>query len=347
MIYVFHGDDGFSAHEALHALVEAVGPEDVRDPNVAELDGGSFDVAKFGAAAMVMPFLAERRMVVTRGLLTALGGSTGGGRRRRRGKARDTGDELGAAAGLPELLAQLPPTTDAVFLDGRLTNKNPLLVEIEALDSQQVQLREFPVLRRDPLARWVRERATLKGASIAPGAIESMVELVGGNLWAMDNELEKLATYRLNGTIEAEDVDALVAGARETSVFELVDALMEGRADTAMARLDSLLRDGSGGPYLITMIARQARMLALAHELGRERVPQAEWGQRLGTSSDFVVRKTADQARRFPLDAVRALYHLLVGADLAMKTGEAADDVVLAELVARAVTLRHGVVARR
>ncbi len=343
MIYVFHGDDSFSVSEALAGLAKAIGSDDVREANLSQLDGGSFGLAAFGSAAMVVPFLADRRVVVISGLLASLD-TPAGGRRGRKPAARDA---LGSAAGLPALLGQLPETTDVVFIEAKVGRGNPLLTEIEALGTQQVQVRDFPALRREPLARWVRERTTAKGATINPAAVDLLVELVGGNLWAMDNELEKLATYRMGGAIEPDDVETLVSGARETTVFELVDALMEGRADTAMVKLEALLQAGAGGPYLLSMVARQARMLALAHELGRERVPQAEWGPRLGTTSDFVVRKTADQARRFPFESVRALYALLLETDLAMKTGGATEEVALAELIARGVGLRHGATARR
>ncbi|MEE8517830.1 MAG: hypothetical protein V3S98_01745, partial [Dehalococcoidia bacterium] len=60
----------------------------------------------------------------------------------------------------------------------------------------------------------------------------------------------------------------------------------------------------------------------------------------LGTQSDFVVRKTSEQARRFPPDAVRELYRLLVEADLAMKSSDSTEELALTELLARAGTLR-------
>ena len=55
MIYVYQGDDDFSASEALGKLMEAVGPEDMREANVAQLDARSFTIDKFGGAAMVAP----------------------------------------------------------------------------------------------------------------------------------------------------------------------------------------------------------------------------------------------------------------------------------------------------
>ena len=336
MIYVFHGDDTFSASEALAALAEAVGPEDVRAPNVSRFDAAGFSVNAFMAAAMVVPFLAERRLVVVHGLLETAAGQ-GGGRRGR----RQPGEGLGAAAGLPEALADLPEFTDAVFMDGRVTAANPLLREMQALGKERVQVRSFAPLRREELKQWARERAARKGANLSPAAADLLAEYVGPNLWAMDNELEKLAVYRSAGeVVEAEDVEALTASLRESSVFDLVDALIEGRGDRAMAKLQALLTEGAGGPYLVSMVARQARLTALGQELLRLRAPREEWGQRLGVASDFVVRKTADQARRFPAQAVGALYRLLVEADLAMKSGERPDEVVLAELVARASSLR-------
>ena len=332
MIYVFYGDDSFSAHEALQELLESVGPPDVRDTSVTRLDAGEFSLDRFGAAAMVVPFLADRRLVIVHGLLaTADGSRTPQGR----GRAAD-GATADPTAGLVELLEQLPPTTDAVFLDGKLTPSNPLRGTIRKLGPERATVREFPALRRDALAAWVRQRAEAKGAQIEQQAVALLVEHVGPDLWTMDAEVEKLAIYCAERPIRAEDVGALVSHARESSVFELVDAVMEHRPDAALAALTRLLNGGATGPYIVSMVARQARMVALAQELARSGVAQSEWGRRLGTSSDFVVRKVGDQSRRFTADAVRRLYGLLLEADLAMKTGGATDELALTELIARA-----------
>ena len=71
MIYVFYGEDDFSSAEALTPLLEAVGPDDMRDSNVTRMDAGEYSIDRFGAAAMVVPFLAERRVVIVSGLLGA------------------------------------------------------------------------------------------------------------------------------------------------------------------------------------------------------------------------------------------------------------------------------------
>ena len=337
MIYVFHGDDTFSAHEALAQLVAGVGSVEVIEPNVSRFDAGDFDLAKFTAAAMVMPFLGERRLVVIRGLMGAAE-SARAGRRGRRGKAQ-TADQ-GPAAGLPDALRSLPPTTDVAFVEERLPKTNQLLSELQDLGPELVRAREFPALRRDALNAWITRRAEQKGANLTRDAVALLAESIGGNLWALDNELEKLATFRSHDAIDADDVRSLVATAQESNIFQLVDAIMERRTDAAMQRLEQLLQNGVTGPSMMALIARQARLIALAQSLARQRVPQAQWGSHLGIQHEFVLRKTAEQARRFTPDAVRELYRLLLDADLAMKTGEVPDELALVEFVARACALR-------
>ena len=330
MIYVFYGDDGFSAHEALEELLEHVGPPDVRDANVTRLEAGEFSLERFGAAAMVVPFLADRRLVIVSGLLATADGNRA---RRGRGRAAAVADPTD---GLVELLEQLPPTSDAVFLDGKVAPSNPLRGAIRKLGPERATVHEFPALRRDDLEAWVRRRAEAKGARIDQQAVALLVEHVGSDLWTLDSEIEKLAIYCGDRPIAAADVSALVSQTRESSIFELVDAVMEHRTAAALKVMARLLGGGTSAQAQIAMIARQARMVALAQELVRSGVAQGEWGKRLGTPSDFLVRKVAEQARRFSSEAVRRLYGLLLEADLAMKTGGATDELALTEMIARA-----------
>ena len=335
MIYVFYGEDDFSSSEAIKPLIEAVGPEDMRDSNITTIEGRLFSIDRFGAAAMVVPFLADRRLVIVRELLATVEGQ----RAARRGrKIKAEGD--GPAAGLTKLLLDIPPSTDVVFIDGKISASNPILTAIKALGSELVKAREYSPMRRDALGDWVRDRAAQKGATAESQAVIELTEIVGPNLWALDGEIEKLAIYVGHRPITLADVQALVAGNREASVFELVDAIMDKRPGTALEVCENLLNSGATGPYLISMIARQARMVAITQDLASRKVPANEWAQRIGTSSDFVVRKTSEQARRFSPDAVRGLYRLLLETDMAMKTSDITDELALTELLAQAGSLQ-------
>lgn len=341
MIYVLHGEDSFSATEALRELLAAVGPEDVRASNVTEIEAREFSVDKLAAAAMVVPFLADRRVVIVRGLM----GTAESGQRRGRRRAQD-GAQSRPPAELAALLGELPPTSDVVFFEGKLSPANPFLKAVVDAGGGQTRVREFAPLRREALAAWVSERAGQKGGAIDRRTASMLAEQIGPNLWVMDSELEKLTIYCNGRPIGEDDVRALVSSTKEGNVFALVDAIMEGRAGAALGAMRQLLDEGAAGPYLLTMVARQARMVALAQELLARRAPQQEWGARLGTSSDFVVRKTMDQARRFAPESVRALYRLLLETDLALKSGTS-DELALTEMLAHASALPSGARAAR
>ena len=137
MIYVLHGEDSFSATEALREVLDAVGPEDVRSSNVTDIEAREFSVDKLAAAAMVVPFLADRRAVVVRGLM---GTAEGGPRRGRRGQ---DGAQARPPAELTALLAGLPPSSDVVFFEGKLSPANPFLKAVAGADGAQVRVRAF------------------------------------------------------------------------------------------------------------------------------------------------------------------------------------------------------------
>ena len=81
------------------------------------------------------------------------------------------------------------------------------------------------------------------------------------------------------------------------------------------------------------MIERQLRLLALARDSIDRGLPQSELKGRLGTSSDFVVRKTAEQARNHSMPEIIWQYNRLLETDLAIKRGRLEPHLALELLV--------------
>ena len=71
-IYVLYGEDSFGRDEAVQTLKERMRALPAGDHNLSEL-GPETTVATLRLAADTVPFLAERRMVIVRGLLGSLG----------------------------------------------------------------------------------------------------------------------------------------------------------------------------------------------------------------------------------------------------------------------------------
>ncbi len=230
----------------------------------------------------------------------------------------------------------MPDTTVLVFIDGALTDSNPLLRLLKPM----AKIQSLNAPSGEGLARWIKDAAQEKGATISPTAIKSLTDLVGSDLWTLDRELEKLSLYATGRIIEEKDVGELVAQVREANIFAAVDAMIEGRPGVALRLLHQLRQDGRDISSIIAMVERQLRLMALARDSMEQGLSQAEVGKRLGTTSDFVVRKTLDQARRHSWQSITARYRRLLEADLAIKRGIMEPDLALELLVAEQAPAR-------
>lgn len=322
--------DSYLVTQALKELEDQVGPREILEANSHRVAGAQRDPAQLKALCSAVPFLAEHRLVVVEGLLSLFNSPEGRRRQPSHGGQTAAGGSgqgnMAAWENLPRYIeGEMPPTTLLVFLEGSVSKGNPLLKELQPV----IQVRELPAPSGEALARWIRNGASEKGSQITPGAIRLISQLVGSNLWTMDNELEKLALYAGDRPIEEGDVRQLVSQAKEASIFVAVDALLDGRSSAALGLIHRLRNDGAEFTYIVAMIARQLRLTTLAKDLMDRGHKQADVGKRLGLNSDFALKRTADQARKHSWSSLRWLYARLTEADLAVKRGRLDQDVAL------------------
>ena len=334
-IYVLYGEDTFGRDEAVQSLKQRMRAQPAGEHNLTEL-GPDTSVAALRLAADAVPFLADRRMVIVRGLLGRLAGRGGGGQRRGASRARKPAqsgpDELQA---LLDYLADLPWTTSLVMVeDGRL-NPDPLE---RAIPRGRAAIREYPRVLDVP--GWVRNRAKLVGVDLDEGAVRELAVLGGSDLRRLDSELHKLADYADGRTVSRADVRELVIG-RDVAVWSLLDGLAERKADKALRALRALYSQGESPEALLGRdIAPHYRRLMVARELSlaskeeRARVDVADLGLNPAT-----VGRWSDQAAGFERQDLERALTLLLDLDRKIKTGETepepALEVTVVELCGR------------
>ena len=84
MIYLIYGEDSLSVEETLASLRVDSGPDELYDVNTTTLNGASVSMAELEAAWSTIPFMADKRIVVVRGLLARMERGRGGGSSRSR-----------------------------------------------------------------------------------------------------------------------------------------------------------------------------------------------------------------------------------------------------------------------
>jgi len=332
LLYILLGQDDFSLHQSLDGIKRSLGDQTILAANTTTLDGQQLTLDQLRTVCETAPFLAEKRLVIVRGLLERFEPRGKSSRQRKTTAKTAQQDEYKSLAAY---MGELPDSAILVLIEGKIGSNNPLLREL----SGRAEVRSFPPLKEARLRQWIQKRVKDEGGSISPQAVDLLTRLVGGDLWTMSNEINKLVLFTSGRRIEEEDVRKVVSYAQQANVFAMIDAILEFKAGVAEQTLQQLLQRGAAPAYLLVMLSRQVQMIVRAKELRKQRKTELELQNRLGLTSEFALGKTLEQASRYPLERLKEVYHRLLEADLSIKTGkydgELALNILIAELCRR------------
>lgn len=336
MYYIFHGEDEFTRSEQVKALREKMGDPQFADLNITWLDGRKTTVSEIAHACDAMPFLLDKRLIIVEGMLTRL---------EARGKGKDEeepGDEQPTSGVAKELIAyldRLPESTRLVFVEPKsLAKNNAVLKHADAArDKKNAHIKEFAKLKPRDVPGWIQKRVQAKHGKMDLPAVHALADHVGADLRLLDNEIEKLITYRRGETVTANDVRELVAAVQESSVFDFVDALGKRQAKTALDLLHHQLEHGNEVPPLFGMVVRQFRLLLQMKDLAT-RGMTLEAAIQQTKLHPYPAQKVWEQSSNFTLPRLEEIYRRLLETDIAIKTGRSEPLVALDVLVVELTT---------
>ncbi|MCE7984578.1 MAG: DNA polymerase III subunit delta [Caldilinea sp. CFX5] len=345
MVYLHLNCDEYLSAQRISQMKRALGDAEMADLNTATLRGEQVNGAEIVGQASMMPFLAERRLLLVYGYLDHLD------KRMAASKGADSAAHQEAARFLADLV-QIPDSCDLLLIDNGVdkrralwkgftlpaTDKAPTR-KIEGLEAvskrKEVTLEELGTPDARNLPGWLQSYARSHNIAIDGKAVQTLADFVGPNLRQLDNELEKLATYAGKRHITAEDVKLLVSDASEALIWDLTDALSQRNGRRAMQSLYELRKGDANAFYLLTMIARQYRvMLKVKAAMRRGGGSEYDVAQMVD-EKPYSVKKAMMQANNYSLAELIAIMDRLLEADYAMKTGadpETEIDVLMAEL---------------
>jgi DNA polymerase-3 subunit delta len=331
MFYILYGLDDFSLNQAVEKIKADLGDREMVATSTTNLEGQHLTLGELRNKCDAAPFLSSHRLVIVDGLLGRFEVKQG---RPRSGRGK-SGNGLGEWEGLASYIEQMPETTVLVLVDEEMKGHNPLLKKLSPL----AEVRTFPLLRGRNLQDWIRQRVGEDGGNITPQAVNLLAELIGGDLWAMNGEIQKLLLYSQERPIREDDVRQLVSHVQEANIFALVDAVAEGRTELAQKILHRLYRDGVAPTYILVMITRQFRLIAQARDLGKG-LSRLQIQDRLGLKASYGLDKTLSQAKLYDFEGVKRAYDKLLETDLAIKTGKYSDKLALELLVTELACLK-------
>ena len=317
-LILLHGDDGFGLDLALRDFASSIdATEQIEILPERSPDEPALDRARLEAGTMSM-FGAH--LTVLRQPLKAAGRSTA------------------AADRLLALVGDLPDGSALALVEERPSRditKPPALLKrlADAVRERGGTVHEHGAPRRNELRGWITSHAARLGIQIEVRAAHVLAERIGGAIWETDiergemtriadAELRKLATYAGDRPITANDVTALTADTRPSSVFAITNAL-DRREPAAMAdALRRALDEGQPGLRILASLAGRVSDLIVARDLAAAKTPQGEIAKRVGRGNANVARRLVEAAGRYRGDELDAMLTGLWEADVAIKSNE-------------------------
>ena len=322
-------------------------PEDLRDINMAVFTGQKTARPVIDAAE-TLPLMVDRRLVVLRESPLFLakkkkGGGSDAGSDSRSGEdapeadaegadqdPEETGGAAAEANALAEWLPRAPETCCLVFTADAKPGGSRKLEK--ALDAAAV----FVDLTKpgDPtLYRLCTADAAKLGHRFAPGAYEFFRHVAGEDYTHLYNELSKLCAYVGQREILTEDdVTQIVTPSAEYGVFRMIDMLMAGRAAEAHVQLEALLARGESPYGIVSLLARQLRIMTHVRLMRAEGISLQEIQQKLSWNP-YALNQAARLAARYAPEALLKGYEACVSADWRIKSGQARMDEGLDQLM--------------
>jgi DNA polymerase-3 subunit delta len=199
---------------------------------------------------------------------------------------------------------------------------------------------ELARVNEEDAIRWIVGTAQQAAVRVEPDAARELVDALGADMLLISSELEKLLLYTLGrGRITLGDVETLVLGAKQRSLYELTDAISGHDSARALALLHGLLNSSEAGEdaaighlYMLARTFRQMLVILEKNVRDSRAIWQALWqGFRMPPfAADDLIR----QARRYKSrrDLTRAL-KLIARADLELRSSPPDKRLVLERLV--------------
>lgn len=239
-VYLIAGDEHLVVLEAADALRAKARAQGYGEREVLEAGESGFKWHELSQSASAMSLFGSRRVVDLR-IPTGRPGKEGG-----------EAIEAWCAA---------PPPDTILLVTANAWSKSHETSWFRAVEDAGSVVIAWPV-KREELPDFAARRASSRGLSLTPDAIEVLIARTEGNLLATAQEIDKLVLLAGGRPLDGEALEALVADTARYDVFRLSDAALAGDAARALHMVDALRAEGDSVPGLLSWIATQLHALA-------------------------------------------------------------------------------------
>jgi DNA polymerase-3 subunit delta len=332
--YVLAGDEVFLSDRCRAAVLNAFVPSDLKDFCLSDIDLAGTSIFEVLDRAQTPSLMAPFQVIFVRNVKQLYS----------RGAKKDEFAALDRYFRSPNPQALLIFVADFLRIasDARrmeMDDKNRFERLSETL-GEHCGMVELARVNEEDAIRWAVATAKQVETRIEPDAARELVDALGADMMLISSELEKLLLFTTGrGRITLGDVETMILGAKQRSLYELTEAISSHNRARALALLHGLLNSSEAGEdaaighlYMLARTFRQMLVILEKNVRDTRAIWQALWqGFRIPPfAADDLIR----QARRYKSrrELTRAL-RLIARADLELRSSPPDKRLVLERLV--------------
>ena len=303
-----YGEEQFLLERTLKHLLDKAIPLEARDFNLTTFHPKEFSSAKLLDTVRTYPVFFPRRVVIVKGA-----------------------HQIAAAEleALQSYLHQPLPETLLIFVGEKIDARRKFFLDFKKFG----ELVEFKKLYDNQLPAAIRDLARQNNLTLTDGALTLFCRRVGTNLQEVQTELIKLTLYLGEKNLaDVADVEAVVTGNRQETVFALNDAIGERQSAQAVELVGRILDEGLPALLVLTMVTRHMRNLCKVGEMVAQKRSKGEIAKAAGVNPYFL-DGLIRQSRHFSGERMRQVFERLLATDLALKSAGAHPAAMLEGLV--------------
>ena len=350
MIIFLYGQDDFRSQQKLKEIeVKFIKEVDNSANSLTKIDGQVSDIKKISDILSARSLLNNRRMIIIENIFLNKGKTifTEILDYLKKIKADSEKDiiivvrETSIKSGK---LGKQAVTVDSIGKEKPLPTKPQSLF---VYFNKQKFSQEFKTLTNTELINWIKKQVTTQGGNISNQTAQTLISLIGNNLWQINNEINKLINYKIglepsiipgknpiNKNIEVSDIEKLTKGKFDENIFALTDAISNKNKTLAIKLLDEQYSAGLTDSYLLSMFIRQFKILLQIRQALDSGLTSRKITSELKLHP-FVIQKGISQVRNFNLLRLKNILTKLVTIDSNIKNGRSNGKTMLNLLIAK------------
>lgn len=225
------------------------------------------------------------------------------------------------------------------LLEDYLNNPNPNVILIFTVNHEKLDERKKIVKKIkkdykvemfnkiDNISNYVTE--ILGEYKMSNKDINLFINRVGDNLGIIDNEIEKMKTYKDNDlTITENDILSLTEKSIDTDIFKLIDNIINKNINEAITSYREMLKYNEEPIKIIIMLSNKIRMMYQAKTLSNKGYSKKDIDEIIG-GHPYAIQLALNNSRNYKASDLLKYIEALADLDYEIKSGKSNKDIAL------------------